>query len=79
MTNALPAHLSAGIAERIAVLRQAWRVDEVFRPSQSRPRSHQVTRRKPEPPTSPTFPRPRHHDARSVSARPYGNHETSTS
>jgi hypothetical protein len=69
MTSPLPAHLSADIRHRIAWLREAWRVDEVFAPPQLTGYSIGHQRREPGRPGSsaPTFPRPHRNDARSRS------------
>jgi hypothetical protein len=53
MSSPLPPHLSEAIRERIAVLREAWGLDEA--PSQPRLRGY------------PTFPSRRTDDARSTS------------
>jgi hypothetical protein len=73
MNTPLPPHLSEAIKQRIAVLREAWRLDEVYppRPAGHRPTGHPSALRRPDPrpqATSPTFPGPREVDPRTTSA-----------
>jgi hypothetical protein len=74
MTTTFPAHLAETIRSRIAVLREAWQLDDFTTGSQPRlqgyptsdTRAHSRTgdqRRTPRPYT--TFPRPRTHESRS--------------
>jgi hypothetical protein len=61
MTSPLPAHLAVAIRERIAVLREAWNLDEVSAPSHRWPQDHPATGRRPRHhatpgATTPTFP-----------------------
>ena len=64
MTSPLPAHLAVAIRERIAVLREAWNLDEVSAPSHRWPQDHPVA---PGPsgdrPTSRAPRKPGGHDA----------------
>jgi hypothetical protein len=76
MSTPLPAHLVASIRWRIAWLREAWQVDDVYapqhltgypmvsRPGPAGPRANAST--SPVTP-SPRFPKPRSDDARSRS------------
>ena len=76
MSTPLPAYLVASIGRRIAWLREAWQVDDVYAPLQltgypmishpepASPRANASTG--PVAP-SPRFPRPRSNDARSTS------------
>jgi hypothetical protein len=68
MSTPLPAHLVAGISQRIAWLREAWQVDVVY--AQPRLADYPIARRgRPTNPgnATPTFPRPHSNDARSRS------------
>jgi hypothetical protein len=56
MNTPLPAHLVAGIRQRIALLREAWQIDEVY----ASPRHTGY-------PMAPTSPQPHSNDARSRS------------
>jgi hypothetical protein len=76
MSTPLPAHLVAGIGRRIAWLREAWQVDDVYAPPQltgypmvSRPEPaspRAIASISPGAP-SPRFPKQRSNDARSRS------------
>jgi hypothetical protein len=77
MNTPLPAHLVAGIRQRIAWLRETWQIDEIYAPPQLT--GYPTAGRRPGPvsaggtaPTSPgatapTFPQPHSNDARSRS------------
>lgn len=77
MNTPLPAHLVAGIRQRIAWLREAWQIDEIY--AHPRHTGYPMAGRRREParaggiaPTSPgatapTFPQPHSNDARSRS------------
>lgn len=69
MNTPMPAHLVADIRQRIAWLREAWQVDEVY--PQPRLADYPTARRRLEPANpgaaAPTFPRPHSNDARSRS------------
>jgi hypothetical protein len=69
MTSPLPAHLTADIRRRIAWLREAWSIDEVYAPQQLTGYPIARQRREPGHPGSsaPTFPRPHRNDSRSRS------------
>ena len=76
MSTPLPAHLVASIGQRIAWLREAWQVDDVYAPAQltgypmvSRPEpaSPRVNASISPAGPSPRFPKQRSNDARSRS------------
>lgn len=79
MSTPLPAHLVAGIRQRIAWLREAWQIDEIYAQPQltgypTVGRRHETARPGAARPgtartgaTAPTLPRPRSNDARSGS------------
>jgi hypothetical protein len=69
MNTPLPAHLVAGIRQRIAWLREAWQIDEIYAPRElagypTAHRRHETVR---PGATAPTFPQPHSNDARSRS------------
>lgn len=69
MNTPLPAHLGAGIRQRIACLREAWQIDEIYPPPQLTGYPTAGRRHEKASPgaTAPTFPRPHRNDARSRS------------
>lgn len=73
MTSPMPAHISAAIQQRIAVLREVWRVEEAYgHPPHTRRATPPVPRPRHEffrhpGSTSPTFPGADRSDLRSAS------------
>jgi hypothetical protein len=77
MNTPLPAHLVAGIRKRIAWLREAWQIDEIYAPPRLTGYPMAVRRREPVSvggtaptnpgATAPTFPQPHSNHARSRS------------